>query len=269
MKIIIELSLCINLIINAFILKSTGLFFKEKARLWFLTSALGSAVALILPICHVPSYLQLIVEILLASLMVSISFNFKSIKRFLSIYGVFLGMTFIFGGGCYALEQIFGQLPLFCVLIVACVIYLSVTAILKARNRIRTIENFSYKVKLVAGGKEIEEEGYLDSGNMLCDPITKRPIVLISFDVFSKIYENINFLNAYMKKVDTNIMKEGHYVKINSVSSGTSILVFTADKMEISRDEEKQCFEHIAVGLSFSGFEKALGRKILLNSQMV
>ncbi|MCM1324970.1 MAG: sigma-E processing peptidase SpoIIGA, partial [Acetobacter sp.] len=140
---------------------------------------------------------------------------------------------------------------------------------LKARNKARLIEDFSYKVKLCCNGREIEEEGYLDSGNMLCDPVTKRPVVLISFDVFAKLYSNINYLSAFMKNIDTKILCEGHYIKINSVGSGTSILVFTADFLEVSREEQSRRYEKVSLGLSFSGFERAFGKGILLNSEFI
>ena len=269
MEIIIELSLCINLILNFFIIKSTALFFKEKARLVWLSSALGGVVALLMPLCHVRGVWQAMLTILLSALLVSISFKFVSFKKFLCLYGVFLGITFIFGGACYAVVQAFGSFPLFCVLIVACIIQIAMTLILKSRNRTRTIETFSYKVKLKANGKEIEEEGYLDSGNMLFDPITSRPVVLISFDVFTRIYSDINFLSAYMKKIDTEKLREGHYIKINSVGSATSILVFTAEELEISKEGFEQRYERVALGLSFSGFERAFGKGVLLNGNLL
>ncbi len=268
MEIIIELSLCINCILNAFIIRSTALFLKEKTRLWWLSAGLGAGVAVALPLFHLPAILHILVTALLAALLVSISFSFKTFKRFLLIYGSFLGVTFIYGGGCYALEQSVGELPLLCVLICASVIYIFATIILKIRNKARTVETFLYKIKLSSNGKTIEEEGYLDSGNMLYDPITKKPIILITFDVFTKFYEGIDYLNAYLKNVDTTLVTNGHYVKINSVASGSSILVFTADRLEIETNEHRR-FDNISVGLSFSGFDKALGRKILLHSELI
>ena len=174
----------------------------------------------------------------------------------------------MFGGACFALEQAFGQLPLFVVLLCASVTYVGARIILKHRNKLRTIENFSFRVRLHSNGKVIEEEGYLDSGNMLYDPITKKPIVLITFDVFSKLYDNINYLSAYLKNIDVSLLNRGHYVKINSVASGSSILVFTAEELEIM-DKQPRHFKNISVGLSFSGFDKAFGKSVLLHSELI
>lgn len=268
MEIIIELSLCINFIINAFIIRSTALFLKEKPRFWWLSSGIGAGVAVILPLFHIPAFLMILVEVFLSALMVSISFRFKTLKRFGIIYGSFLILTFVFGGGCYAMQEVFGQLPLLCVLVVAGVIYVVVTLIFRARNKARLIESFSFKVKLRSNGKAVEEEGYLDSGNMLYDPITKKPIVLITYDVFCKLYDDINYLSAYLKNVDTSKLCNGHYIKINSVASGSSILVFTADELEIVGENSRH-YKNISVGLSFSGFDKALGKRVLLHSEFV
>ncbi len=265
MKIVIEYTLTINFIVNIFILKSCGLFLKEKVRFVYLASLLSAGLSLVLPIFHLAALLKIVVIVFLDGLMVCACFKFSSFKRFLAIFASMLGTTFIFGGGCYALEQAFGSLPLFCVLIVCGAIYVVTTLVLRHRNRLRVIETFSYKVKLVCNGKVIEEEGFLDSGNLLVDPISQKPIVLISFEVFSKFYEGIDYISAALKNIDINRLHNGHYVNINSVASGGKILVFTAARLEF---DNKQ-FDNISLGLSFSGFDKALGRKILLNSQLI
>ena len=112
----------------------------------------------------------------------------------------------------------------------------------------------------------IYEEGYLDSGNVLYDTITKKPIILVTFDVFNKLYQNINYINALTKNFDKSIIKDGHFIKINGVGSGTSILVFTIDEMLINNDKS---FKDVAVGLSFSSFDKSFGKKILLNNVLI
>ncbi len=269
MEIIIELSFAINFIINAFIIRLTGLFLKEKARLWWLSSTIGAVIAIILPLFHLMPIFTVLIEILLASLLVSISFSFKKFKKFLIIYASFIGITFIFGGGCFAFKEAFGQISLFCVLLVASVIDIIATLVLKWRNKTRVIETFSYSVKIRLGEKEVEEEGYLDSGNMLYDPITKKPIILITYEVFSKFYKDINYLSAFLKNVDVNKIHNGHYIKINSIASGTNILVFTADKIEVKKEEFLKSYENVAIGLSFSGFEKGCGRQVLLHSELI
>lgn len=269
MEIIVELSLCINFLINAFILKSTALFVKQKARLWWLSAVLGAVVALIYPLFHLNVILKIFLALFLAVLMITISFSYKSFKSFGVIFASFLGVSFVFGGGCYALQSVVGDLPLLIVLAAASVIQIGAVLVLKHRNKALHIDTFSYKVRLKLNDKIIDEEGYLDSGNMLYDPITKQRIVLISYDVFAKIYSGADYMNAFLKRVDTSKLRNGHYVKINTVASGTNILVFDVDSVEIAKDDNYRKLDGVALGLSFSGFEKAFGKNVLLHSEIL
>ncbi len=267
MKILIELSLCINILINFFIIKCTSKCIDKKARLAFLSAVIGGLVALIIPIFNVGIIANIVIQILLSLSMCLLSFEIKPFKKFLITYAIFFGFTFLFGGACYGVSNIFGQISLLCVLGVATFVYIICVLVIKHQNKLKRLKQFSFKVALFAGGKVIEEEGFLDSGNVLYDPVTKKPIILITYDIFSKLKPDINYMTAYCKKIDPKSLTNGHYVKINTVASGTSILVFTADKVEIFEGEEKKNFENVSLGLSFSGFDKALGRKILLHRE--
>ncbi len=267
MKIYIELSLCINVVINFFILKCTSLCIHSKANFKLLSAIIGAIIALFIPMFKVDWLSNLVLQVFLSLAMCSLSFEIKPLKKFLITYALFFGFTFIFGGACYAVSNIFGQLPLVMILLIVSIVYFMSVCVIKYQNKIKRVRQFSFKVKLSVNDKQIEEEGFLDSGNVLYDPITQKPIILITFDIFSKLYSNINYLTAYCKQVDTKLLDNAHYVKINTVASGTSILVFTVKKVEIYEGEDKRDFENVSLGLSFSGFDKALGKKILLHRE--
>ena len=269
MTIDIELSLFVNLVLNSFILFLTGYFFKEKPKLWFLSSLIGATIALVMPGLYLPSYAKILAQVFLSLVMVSLSFDVKPLKKFVYRYITFLAMTFLFGGGCYALSSTLGSLPLVAVVGTSVVIFCAFKAVIFYRNRQKIIENFSFKVKIKAKDKEIEEEGFLDSGNLLYDPVTKKPVVLIDFDIFSKLYENIDYLNALLKKIDLSELENAHYIKLSTVASGTQILVFSVGSLELVGQGLKKSFSHAMLGLSFSGFEKAFGKKILLHGELL
>ena len=266
MTIVIEETLLICLVLNSFIIKLTAMFLKDRARLWLLSALIGSIISIMLPLFHIKVMLKLLIVIFSCSLLVCISFKFLNFKRFLAIFGVFVLTTFVFGGGCYAVESLIGSFPLFCVAIIAVVLYVIVRILLIYQQRRDKLQRFTYNVTIKDGDKVIYEEGYLDSGNVLYDTITKKPIILVTFDVFNKLYQNINYINALTKNFDKSIIKDGHFIKINGVGSGTSILVFTIDEMLINNDKS---FKDVAVGLSFSSFDKSFRKKILLNNVLI
>ncbi len=265
----IEFSLFINLTINFFILFLTALFLKEKAKFIWLSALVGGIIAVILPLFALPSYAKLLTQVFVSVLLVSVSFNFKSFKRFCQIYSVFLGLSFLFGGGCYAISSTFGQLPLLVVLAICLVIFLVSKSIFKMRLRQKHIEDFSFKVKIFNDGKLVEEEGFLDSGNLLYDPITKKPVVLINFDIFKKLYENTNYLSAYLKKTDLTTLNNAHYIKLSTIASGTQILVFSVGKVDICGNGVTKEYKNMMLGLTFSGFERSFGKNILLHGEII
>lgn len=266
MEIEIELALFINLFLNSFILKLTGIFLKDRARLWLLSALLAGVIAIILPMFSLAWQLKLLVIVFTCNIMVAISFQVKNIKQFLTKFTVVLLCTFLFGGGCYAVGSVFGSYPLFLVCLIGSIVYIASKSILLLQQRKDKIAKFTFNVMLKDGDKVVYEEGYLDSGNVLYDNITKKPIILVTFEVFNKLYQNINYINALTKNFDRSLVKDGHYIKINSIGSGTNILVFTVDEVVLNSEK---CFKDVAVGLSFSQFDKSFGKKILLNNALV
>ena len=266
MQVEIEFSLFLNIILNFFIVKLTAKCVCEEEKFAFLSSFLGAIVALIMPIFNISQIANIFIQVLLSLAICFMVFPLN--KKFLLTFCIFLGFAFLFGGACLAVQNIFGTLPLLCVLAIGIICYIVACIVIKHQNRLKRLRQFSFKVNLFNGSQVLEEEGFLDSGNVLYDPVTKKPIILINFDIFCKLQPDINYMTAYLKKVDTKKLHNGHYVKINTVASGTSILVFTIDKVEIIEGEETRRFDDMAVGLTFSGFEKSLGKNILLNREL-
>lgn len=267
MQIEIELSLITNILLNFFIIKCTCLSTKSSGKLVFLASLLGAIVALILPIFAISPIANIIIEILLSFALCLIVFDIKKPKNFALCYLLFLGYTCLFGGACYAISSNFGDIPIFIVCLISFAVYIIAKTIISHQNKARALDKFTFKVSLFSSNKVVEEEGFLDSGNVLYDPVTQKPIILITFDVFSKLYSNINYISAYCKQVDTSRLDGGHYVPIKTLASGTSILVFNIKKVQISQGEEVKDFVDVPVGLSFSRFDKSLGRKVLLHRE--
>lgn len=267
MEIEIELSLIINTFLNSLILSLSAKLLKERARLFVLWALLGGVIAIIFPLFALPFYSKILLEVFTCFLLSSLTFKFTTWKRFFVICGVVTLTTFLFGGASYALQSAIGQFPLFVVAIVGIVIYSITKMILVHQQRRNKIDNFSFKVTIKDDGKVLQEEAFLDTGNMLYDTITKKPIMLVTFDIFHKLYSDITFINAFTKKTENCSIKNGHYIKINSIGSGTSMLVFTIDELIVG--DEERSFKNVALGLSFSGFDKSFGKKILLHSELV
>ena len=265
MKVYIELTLFICVIINSLILKTTSLLLREKCSLFFLSSLFGGVAALFFPSISNNIIVKIFYIICVLNIVLLISFEYLSFKNFLIRIAAFSLCTFLYGGGALALQNIFGKLPLFIVVFIGTIIYLISTIIIKILHKEGIIENFTYKIKIKSNNCELEEEAFLDSGNMLYDSLTKKPVILIDFQLFNKLYKDITLENIITKTFNESSIKNGHYIKINSIGRGGSLFVFSIDELCI---ENTKIYKDVMAGLSLSGFEKSFGKNILLHSEL-
>ncbi len=267
MKVVIEYVLIENLIINYFIMSCCGALFKVKPRWWFVSCLFGALMALFFPIFNFPIYIRIISTVLVAIIMVAISFPIKRAKDFV-FYGFgFVFLTFVFGGACQLLTSWFGQLSVFLICIACIVLYVSIKVFLSRLARKRALQTFTCSVQISSNGKVVEEIGYIDSANVLYDPLTSEPIVLITKDVFSKIVgEDYLFFAARTDKVKR--LPYGHYVNVGSAVDGGRMLVFMVDKMVITEKGKAREYEHTLLGISGADFSKTLNSGVLIHSAL-
>lgn len=257
-----------NFIVDFFIISCTAKVLNEKSSLYILGALLGSIVAVLCPLFTLDVLTSLVIKIFTSLMVCCLCFKMKSFKRGIFSYLIFMMTTFIFGGATELLKQSFGQLTILMVLISGFSVFVLLKTIIKFLNRKRVVDSFSTKVVIIDGSKKIEEVGYYDTGNLLYDPITSKPICLITHEVFSRLYGG-DLVSLFLKKVDEKSLKNGHYISINSAVKSGEILVFCVDKLIIFDGNEEREFNDACLGLSFSGFEKAMHSKVLLHSSQI
>ena len=264
-KIIIEESLTINIFIIYCILRFTATLTRQKGKYLFLSSLFGGFVACAYPILNISNLVKYILLFCVISLITLTSFKYTNFKKFLTDYLIILLSTFCLGGTCLALQNAVGSYPLYIVALVGGGLFILLAIITRFVRHNNNLKNFTFKLTLKDGDKVVEEEGYLDSGNVLYDNLTNKPIVLVNFEVFQKFYSDVSYFNARLQKINFSSIKNAHYIKINGIGKGTSMLVFTVDELMI----EDKYFKNVSLGLSFSGFEKSFGKNILLHCDYV
>ena len=258
-----------NFIITFFIISCTSkLLLNEKSKTSILGALLGTIVAILSPLFNLNIMSNVILTIVTAILICTTSFNFKGIKQFFLTLSLFLMVTFTFGGCTEVLKQSLGEITLLSLLFSSFVLFIIFKIVTNHLHKKRIIHNFSTKVVIVDGGKKIEEQGYFDSGNLLYDPITSKPICLITHQVFSKLYGG-DLLSLFLKKIDEKSLKNGHYISINSAVKNGKILVFCVEKLIIFNGKEEKNVKDACLGLSLAGFEKAMHSQVLLHSSQM
>ena len=266
MKIIIELTLLVSFSCTFYVLSLTSKLTKEPLRLGLLGGTLASIVSLIYPLWNVEKWALGVLFLGTISCINLLCFKYVNFKRYLERLALMAMLTFLLGGCCLAIENFFGQISLFVVAVVTAITFALTKAVIRFRERQNAIEKFTYSVVLKDKGEKFSLSGFLDSGNMLYDTITKKPIMLVDYEVFHKLYSDIPYFKVLTKTFDERKVKNGHYIKVNSLSAGASIFVFSVEEALVG---ENRRVKEPMLGLSLSGFEKSFGRNILLHSELV
>ena len=194
MTIYIDIIIVENLIMNYIILYATGLISKSKKSYlrMFMASLIGAIYATLEYILKVNIYSNIILKTILSIIIVYVAFYPQDVKKMCKQLLLFYVTTFTFGGiatyliyvlkpqniiikngmyvGTYVLKVIFIGA------IVGTIIL--VTAFKMAKNKL-TKKDMICKVKIKLNGKEETVEAMVDTGNMLKEPITGTPVVVV------------------------------------------------------------------------------------------
>ncbi len=262
MEIVVEDVLLENFLINIIVLKSVSLLSREKGRLFWLAAAMAAAVNLVLPSLFIGIFGSFMLQIGLAFVCVCVSFNFKTLKKFVQPLFCYFVVNFIYGGACFFFEQMFSITHTIVALAVVVLTYLIFAFVMKKFHKKRKIDDFCFEVEVENAGKKFKTKAFLDSGNLLFDPLTKRPVTLVNFKFFSSLFSDIGLEDVLRKAEKLNRLSLGHYISIGTLSSDGKIFVFEVERMNIGGTS----LEKPILGLSLSNFNSAFGTDMILHN---
>lgn len=229
MIVYIDIIIIENLVMNYIILYATGIISKNKIYYFriLIASLIGAIYSISQYISNLNIYSNWILKIILAIIMVFISFNPQNIKKMCKLLILFYLTTFTFGGVAtyliYVLrpENVIIRNGMFVGTYVLKVIFIGAiigTIILMisfkiVKNKI-TKKDMICKVKITLNQKEKILDAIVDTGNMLKEPITGNPVVVVErnvlYDLMPKeILNNTEaILGGDFEKIPENIKNE-------------------------------------------------------------
>lgn len=194
MTMYIDIVIIENLIMNYIILYATGIVTKVKMKKTrvLISSLIGAIFVAIQYVTNLKIYSNIIVKTILSILMIFIAFNPQKIKQLGKQLILFYLTTFTFGGvatyliyvikpqdiiikngmfvGTYVLKTIFLGAILGTVIIII--------AFKISKNKM-TKKDMLCQTKIKLEGKEITLNTMLDTGNMLKEPISGTPVIVV------------------------------------------------------------------------------------------
>jgi sigma-E processing peptidase SpoIIGA len=270
---------------NYIILFATGYILKiEIKHIRLIISALLGgiySVAAYLQILEI--YSNILLKIILSIVMVYIAYNSKNIKQIIKQLLFFYLITFVFGGCAFALlyfikpEQILmrngvyiGTYPLKIVILGGIVGFtLTVIAFKYAKMKINK-KNMFCELEIYFENKKINTIALIDTGNMLKDPITSMPVIVVEKSILKNvlpdiIIDNLNKIiggdvpkEVYEDK-NLNYITKFRVIPFSSIGKENGLLLgFKSNKIKISTQEEGQkVIENVIVGI----YDHSLSKK--------
>ncbi len=257
-----------NLIINSVILYVTLLIRKVKISIVriLISSALGSLYAVI----SIKINNNFIMKIILSVLMIAIIYPTKNKKRFLETIILFYLISITAGGSAIAISYLIqdykiselNNLPIisFPILIsglgTVVGIILIMATINNLKNRISKKDIF-FDVEIYIEDKKEKLKALLDTGNMLKDPLSNKPVMIatkrsLKSIIPEEILDNINLILGG-DKIGKLITKRIKLIPFNSLGNEHGILIgIKSDKIIINNNEIKD----VIIGIYEKEFSK-------------
>ena len=294
MTIYIDIVFFENLIMNSIILIATGIILKQKLN-WIrilLASSLGAIYSILSYISELKIYSNLILKIILSILIIYIAYNPQTIKKLWKSILIFYLTSFVFGGAAFAFIYIvkpqeilmknglfLGTYPLKTVILAAVIAFiLLLAAFTIVKNKISKKDMFC-DVEVELNAKTVETKAMIDTGNLLKEPITNTPVIVMEHTLLyecipREILDNLeNILGGDFGKIPEEIKKEYisrlKLIPFSSLGKQNGMLVgIKADNVKIIEEQEYEK-KNVIIGIYNKSFTKRGEYRALIGLELL
>lgn len=283
MTIYIDIVLIENLLMNYIILLTTAIILKIKIKhiRLVIASLLGAIYSIVSYIGITVIYSNFILKIILSILIVYIAFNPPTIKKLWKVLLIFYLSSFVFGGVAFALiyvmkpqeiirrnGMVLGTYTLKTIILGAVVSFtVIVTAFTIVKNKISKKDMFC-KIEIELNGKEISTYAMIDTGNLLKEPITNTPVIVLEHTLLyecipKEILNNLEeIIGGDFEKVPEKIKQE-YMLKLKLIPYSSlgkqngMLLGIKSEKVKIMQEEQEKTIKNVIIGI----YNKSLTKK--------
>lgn len=272
-----------NLIMNSIILYATSIILKIKPKIIriIISSIIGSIYVIILYITKMKIYTSIISKIILSIIMIYIAFNPQNAKRMWKQILIFYLTSFVFGGVALYLiyflkpqnilikDGIFvGEYVLKVVILGAIFAMLIIKISLKIIKTRLNSKDMYCEIKIKLNNKEIKTKAMIDTGNLVKEPITNTPVIIVESTLLENIIpkEILNnleeILGGNLDKIPTNIqmnyISKLRCIPFKSLGKENGMLLgIKADEIEVIKEDENNLMKNVIIGI----YDKSLTKR--------
>ena len=216
-------------------------------------AGVGALITSIIIILPIPSaFLEtLLFHLVVNTCMIQVGLKIKNLTMFLRAFLLLYIGSVLMGGILNAINQYVKLGSLICFL--AIIGYYLCLGIWNFLSKLQRWNSTHVKVKISFEGQEVKLNALIDTGNSLYDPVTGRPVSIISKSAGEKFLHD---------------SEEIRYISLQTVTNTGSFLpILCAEKMWVL-DERKYYFEQVLFALAEEEFSKSEGFQVILNPNL-
>lgn len=218
-------------------------------------------------------YLNFILKIILSVIIIYISFTPKTFKDMLKMIIYFYLTSFVFGGAALGVIYIvntgkisfqngmlIGNYTIKTIIIGVIIAFIIITLAFKMAKTKFSKNDLFCNITIKINNKEITTKAMLDTGNLLKEPITNIPVVVVEHTLLYKvipkeILDNIeNILGGDLGEIPENVKNE--YISKLKVIPFTSLgkqngmlLGIKADELKVEENDDIKNVNKIIIGM--------------------
>ena len=225
--------------------------------------------------------------------MVYIAFNSNTIRELLKQLLIFYMTSFVFGGAAIALIHLikpqeaqikngsyWGEYSLKAVFLGGIVGFAVIVIAFKIIKSKLSANDIYYDLEIYVEGRRIDTKAMIDTGNMLKEPITNTPVIVVEhtllYEVIPKqILNNIDdILSGKLDDIEDEI-KEQYITKLKFIpfssigKSNGMLLGIKADKLIIKNEEETKEIEKVILAIYNKSLTKRGEYRALLGIKII
>lgn len=283
MTVYIDVVFLENLILNVIILYATSLIAKINLKIirTLISASIGSIYAIMYYIFQIGLYSNIIFKFVLSVIMIYVAFNPKEFKTLLKVLILFYLTSFVFGGASLSViylvnaqriniqnGMIIGKYTMntiFTGIIIAFIVIVIAFKIIKSKI---SKNDLFCDIRFKINNKEIKTKAMLDTGNLLKEPITNIPVVVVEhkllYDVIpNEILDNIeNILGGDLEdisdEVKSDYISKLKVIPFTSLGKQNGILLgIKADELIVEEMNGEKKIDKVIIGI----YNKELNKK--------
>lgn len=275
MTIYIDVVFIENLIMNYIILFATSIIIKVKVKhiRLILASSLGAIYSIIAYMSILEMYSSVILKIILSVIIVYIAYNPQNVKNMWKYLVIFYMTSFVFGGAAFALIYIvkpqdilmknglfLGTYPLKTIILGTIVAFVVIVTSFKlVKSKISKKDMFC-TIKININKVEIETKAMIDTGNLLKEPISNTPVIVVEhtllYDCMPKeILNNLeNILGGDFENISEEVknkyISKLKVIPFSSLGKQNGMLIgIKPEEVIVINDENENKINNVIIGI--------------------